>query len=270
MTNFAHKIAFATGMYTKHSIIMFRLSFKHTPNDQLYISSWMQNATQQHLPNEGLHYNYEFFCKKNTPHGNDKIAIFRNKGKAEAFMLYHTTKYRIVCEVIYLNPAFHNQGIGRLFQTTINEYYQKRGLVISEIYQPSHKGLKLAKQLKYKHIDEPDKWHIIIHLAEWYKPLVEYRRQNWTANCRLILWANWQTEKPPIKSWAMNVEKCKKPILEPAAPDMFLGIMVGQKCVYNEKLKYFYKNDWVYDDGYLYITPDMLNEISQKYIRNKV
>lgn len=247
---------------------MFRLSFKHTPNDQLYISSWMQNATKQHLPNEGLHYNYESFCKKGTPLGTDKIAVFRNNGKAEAFMLYRITKYRLVCGIIYLNPAFHNQGIGKLFQTTINQHYQKRGLIISEIKQPSCKGLKLIKHLKYK--------PVYCQVCEnrrsiWYKPLLECRRQNRTANYRLVLWADWQTEKQPIKSWSMNVAKCKKPILEPVEPDMYLGVMDGQKCVFRDKLKYFYKKYWIYNnkEGYLYITPDKLKKIAQKYIGHK-
>lgn len=208
---------------------MFKLDFHPSIEDYKYIHSWMKDAKEKQLVNCGLINNLN-----EQDFENGEIVVYRQNHKAEAFIKFLNTPPKILnLYVMSLNPKFYHQGIGSRFFKDLFKYYVRRGVVVCEAYKPSHKGLRLVNKFGFFKKEYGNTGYEDYRV----KFLVEHRKQNWTANRRLVLWNSYDTNKKPIKSWSLNVSQKSKPILTYAFYDWYIGIIEDRKIIYSNKVK---------------------------------
>lgn len=207
----------------------------------------MKEAFEKKLPNSGLFHNLD---KEDFEQG--KVIVYRYEGKAEAILTYSHSDKDLTFYIMSLNPQFHHQGIGTRFMTDVLNYFKKKGCVVADFYEPTKKGHRLVKRLgavKKEHPYHPDKYMLL--------KMVPFRKQNWTAKRRLVMWKEYPRDgQKPDYSWSLNFTRDKKPILAYAFYDWYLGIIQDGKCIYTDKVKYFRGLDESRPSEYLYILSD--------------
>lgn len=225
---------------------MFKLDFHPSLEDYRYIRSWMEVAKEKQLANWGLIYNLheEDFEK-------GKVVVYRQNNKAEAFIttIDKNPQKVLNLEIMSLNPDYYHRGIGSKFFKALFKYYIKKGVVVCEAYKPSHKGLRLVNKFGFF----KKEYGCTGYEDYRVKFLIAHRKQNWTANRRLVLWDSDDTNKKPIKSWSLNTSQKSKPILIYAFRDWQIGIVENDKIVFSDKVKYYPIICDCVEDNYLYM-----------------
>lgn len=226
----------------------YTLDNKNNIADYEYVERWLYDDFIARNDRTGLYNNMDIIRRSIN---DNEALVYRKDGFAEGILVFSTYGKVVKADIISVNPKLRHQGVGKSFVDSYLSYFKKKGFLCVETSDVTIDGRRLCRSTKFKVLSK--EYHGDREL-KYYKTLVETRKQDWAAKNRIVLWENEVSgEGFPDYSWSMNFNKSKKPIIQHAFKDWYVGVVVDGRCVIRDKLKYLNEEACNTIPGYLYI-----------------
>lgn len=239
----------------------FQLIKEPTMSDFEYISEWLPDAYDNHKELKG----YALYCNLNGFIHEDFVKhhafIIRYEGKAVAFLTFSPPSedcIRIIFRAVCVKPDFLRMGLATFLHKSAIEYFQKRGVLIAELWHVCRESYRLGKSMGFVKKTESVKSVEV----SMFKILIDTRKQNRNAKTRFVVWDNRyaDTNAKPTYSWSLNFKRDKKPIIRSIDFEWTVGIIKDNKVLDYCIAKHFFD---IFPKGgnYIYINEDKAKRI---------